>query len=154
MPHIKHHVDCDVNPVFNNDINVLFSIVGVKHDEPIDRALRWARALGMNQSRFAEAIGATPAVITNWKARGMPSDHYATVAAVTRHTIDELVTGRPQTPPNRQFSEDTLRFAEQYEKLNSLERYRLHLIVQAIGYERRRPGRPPWKGPERRGVPP
>lgn len=61
------------------------------HERPIDRALRWAKEKGMTQSAFAAAMGVQPANVTNWKARGMPAEHHAKVAAILGHSVDELL---------------------------------------------------------------
>ena len=57
----------------------------------IDTALKLAKKRGMNQTEFGKAMGASPARITNWKARGMPPEHHATAAAVLGVTVDELL---------------------------------------------------------------
>lgn len=97
-----------VNVGCNNDAHVLFTI-GPVTETPIDRAIRWANELGMNQSQFAAAMGVTPQDVTNWKRRGMPPEHHALASVVVKHTIDELVglsaaenappeyAGRPRT---------------------------------------------------------
>lgn len=62
-------------------------------DRPIDRVLALAGARGWNQSELARQMGVDPANITNWKARGLPSDQYAGTAAALGCTIDEIVRG-------------------------------------------------------------
>lgn len=62
----------------------------------IDRALARAKELGMNQTKFARALGVEPANVTNWKAReDMPAAHHAKAADVLLMSVDELV-GRVQ----------------------------------------------------------
>lgn len=52
-----------------------------------------AKSRGWNQRQFADALGATPADVTNWKKRGMPPERYEDVARVLGVSIDMLVTG-------------------------------------------------------------
>lgn len=59
----------------------------------IDRALRWAKERGWNQTEFAAAMDVAPANLTNWKARDMPADQYAKAARVLGRSMDELVAG-------------------------------------------------------------
>lgn len=61
-------------------------------EEPIVKALRWAREKGMNQSAFADRVGCTPQDVTNWKKRGMPADWHARVATVLGRSVDELLS--------------------------------------------------------------
>ena len=66
----------------------------------IDRALKLAKAKGMNQTAFGKAMDdATPATITNWKARDMPPERYEKAAAVLGVTVDELL-GSTTSPAN------------------------------------------------------
>jgi hypothetical protein len=99
-----------VNPACNLSYHALFTFRDVEKHTPIERALAWARKLGMNQSAFARAMGVTPQDVTNWKARGMPPEHHAEAARVTHHSIDELVHGielpaarQAPPPPPRDF---------------------------------------------------
>jgi phage repressor protein C with HTH and peptisase S24 domain len=64
----------------------------------IDRALRWAKERGWNQTEFAAAMDVAPANLTNWKARDMPADQHARAARVLGRTIDELVGAAPVAP--------------------------------------------------------
>ena len=64
----------------------------------IDRALKLAKARGMNQTAFGKAMdGAGPATITNWKARDMPPERHEKAAAVLGVTVDELL-GKAAAP--------------------------------------------------------
>lgn len=67
-------------------------------ETPISRALRLARAKGMNQTEFAVEMGVLPQHVTNWKKRGMPPEHHRQAAKVVGITIDELLG---ETPPGR-----------------------------------------------------
>lgn len=58
---------------------------------PIQRALAWARAAGMNQTQFGAALGVTPQDITNWKRRGMPPEYWVPTVRLLGHGLDELV---------------------------------------------------------------
>lgn len=58
---------------------------------PIDRALEWAKAKGMNQSDLARSVGVLPQDITNWKARDLPADRYLSVASALGVSIDSLL---------------------------------------------------------------
>ena len=78
--------------VFNKMVNSPFNITPMKK-RPIDIALSWARAAGLNQSEFAAKIGAGAQDITNWKKRGMPTDRHESVAAAFGKTVDELLGG-------------------------------------------------------------
>jgi len=60
-------------------------------ETPIQRALRWASDLGMNQSALARKLNVSPQDVTNWKKRGMPPEHYAAVAKAVNKTVDELI---------------------------------------------------------------
>lgn len=60
-------------------------------EEPIVKALRWAREDGMNQTAFAGLIGCTPQDITNWKKRGMPAEWHIKVAHALGRSVDELL---------------------------------------------------------------
>lgn len=63
----------------------------VMAERVIDRALKWAREKGWNQSDFAERMGVAPANVTNWKQRGMPADLYARAATVLGRSVDALL---------------------------------------------------------------
>ncbi|MEN9544561.1 MAG: hypothetical protein RLZZ598_1394 [Pseudomonadota bacterium] len=58
---------------------------------PIERALAWAKNKGLNQSGLANLLGAAPQDITNWKARGMPTDWHEKVALALGRSVDELL---------------------------------------------------------------
>lgn len=73
-------------------VNSPFNITPMKK-RPIDIALSWARAAGLNQSEFAAKIGAGAQDITNWKKRGMPTDRYESVANAFNQTVDALLSG-------------------------------------------------------------
>lgn len=62
---------------------------------PIDRALRWAKEDGLNQSDLAKRLSVLPQDITNWKKRDLPSDKYLNVAEVLNRSLDDLL-GRPE----------------------------------------------------------
>lgn len=63
---------------------------------PIDRALEWMRERGWKQADLARELRVPTQTITNWKARGMPPEHHATIAALFRRSVDELLgTSRP-----------------------------------------------------------
>jgi len=87
-------------------------------ETPIERALRLARAKGMNQTKFAEKMGVLPQHVTNWKKRGMPPEHYRQAAQVVGITIDALLSDAPheyvvqanRAPPPR-VEEPALRWA-------------------------------------------
>lgn len=79
-----------VNLACNSFVNALFNIEGME-SRPIDRALTWARELGMNQSGFARALEVSPQDVTNWKRRGMPPEHHAKAAQVVKRSVDELL---------------------------------------------------------------
>lgn len=68
-------------------------------EEPIVRALRWAREKGMNQSGFAAHVGCSPQDITNWKKRGMPAEWHAVVASALGRSVDELLGRVAQESP-------------------------------------------------------
>lgn len=53
----------------------------------------------MTQSVLAEILHTTPAVISNWKSRGMPADWHARAAASVGVTVDELLNGGRRTEP-------------------------------------------------------
>lgn len=84
------------NRSFNPGAHVLFSMVGMGA-RPIDRLLKRATEMGMNQSQLAEAIKVEPQHITNWKSRGMPAAQHAAAARAVRMTVDELLG---LTPPS------------------------------------------------------
>jgi transcriptional regulator with XRE-family HTH domain len=68
-------------------------------DEVIARALRIAAEKGLNQSELADAVGASPQDITNWKKRGMPAAKYKSVADALHIRVDELLTGVQEARP-------------------------------------------------------
>ncbi len=72
----------------------MFSILCMG-DRPIDRLLRRAEALQMNQRQLADALDVRPQHVTNWKARGMPAAMHAAAAKVVRMSIEELAEGTP-----------------------------------------------------------
>lgn len=84
------------NRSFNRAPHALFR-VPTMGDRPIDRLLRRATEMGMNQSQLAAAIDVGPQDITNWKSRGMPSAKHAAAAQAVRLTVDELLG---LTPPS------------------------------------------------------
>lgn len=72
----------------------------MKSERVIDRALRMARAAGLNQSAFAAHLGVSPQVVTNWKARtDMPAEHYERAAEVLRCSVDALLDRRQSGQP-------------------------------------------------------
>lgn len=75
-------------------------------DQPIVRALRWAREMGLNQSAFAARLGCSPQDITNWKKRGMPAEWYLPVANALSKSVDELLGH--QTQPTLKSERDEL----------------------------------------------
>lgn len=87
-------------------------------ETPIERALRIARAKGMNQTKFAREMGVLPQHVTNWKKRGMPPEHYRQAAKVVGITIDELLSEAPleyaiqaDRPPPSRVAEPAFRWA-------------------------------------------
>lgn len=67
-----------------------------KAETPFERMMRWAKAADMSQSELARALGMLPQHLNNWKKRGLPADHYETVAKLFRRSIDELVGRIPE----------------------------------------------------------
>lgn len=93
-----------------SSIHDLFSMRFMQNERPIDMALRLALARGWNQTAFAAEIGATSAVVSNWKKRGMPADQHSTVAAALGISVDQLlggavVSGSPPPLPPRDFND-------------------------------------------------
>lgn len=76
--------------MFNIDLNDVFSL-GRMRERPIDRALRRAQDLGLNQSELAKALDVQPGHVTNWKRRGLPPSKYEAVALVLKWTVNELL---------------------------------------------------------------
>lgn len=78
-------------------LNNVFSIHGMVSKEPpkldrsIDRALKKARDLGMNQRKFAAAMGVSAQDVTNWKSRGMPPERLEKASEVVDCSVDELL---------------------------------------------------------------
>lgn len=58
---------------------------------PIDRALRWAKEDGLNQSDLAKRLSVLPQDISNWKKRDLPSDKYLDVAEALNRSLDDLL---------------------------------------------------------------
>ena len=90
-------------------LNELFSIRSVNDrsgngGEPIDRALRMAKARGWNQSRFALELSlsskenVSPQQVHNWIKRGMPPEWHEPVSNLLECSVDELL-GRKRPPP-------------------------------------------------------
>lgn len=90
-------------------------------ETPISRALRLARAKGMNQTEFAVAMGVLPQHVTNWKKRGMPPEHHRQAAKVVGITVDELLDERPSvqagTEPSPTLSPEERRLLEAFHLL-------------------------------------
>ncbi len=72
-------------------------------ERPIDVTLRLARAKGWNQTDLATEMGVTPADISNWKSRGMPSDKLIGAATCLQVTVDELL-GRTVKEPEPEYA--------------------------------------------------
>lgn len=64
-------------------------------DRSIDIALRLANERGWNQTQFGTAMGATPADVTNWKKRGLPTDRLQVAADALDVSVDELLGRAP-----------------------------------------------------------
>lgn len=94
---IKRYVYSSSNDPFNIDINNAFRLLSMA-ERPIDRALRLAKAKGMNKSQFAKALDVLPQHITNWIARGLPPEKYEDVADLLRCSVD-LLLGRTENIP-------------------------------------------------------
>lgn len=77
-------------------VNDVFTIQPMD-ERPIDRALKWARERGWNQSQLAAQLEVAPQHVTNWKTRGMPPEWHEPVARLFGRSIDELM-GRPVAP--------------------------------------------------------
>lgn len=72
----------------------------------INRALRWAKEQGMNQSALAARLGVLPQHVTNWKTRGLPAEQYQPIAEALGRSVDELLGRTPEAePPNMKSSE-------------------------------------------------
>lgn len=76
--------------MFNMPLNSAFSLC-LMRDRPIDRALRKAKELGLNQSEFAAALDVQPGHVTNWIRRGLPPSRHEAVAKLLGWTVDELL---------------------------------------------------------------
>lgn len=61
--------------------------------------MSWAKDRGWDQAELARRLNTTPQVITNWKARGVPSDQYVAIATLLGRSLDELVLGK--APPRQ-----------------------------------------------------
>lgn len=83
--------------MINNACHAPFNVPRM---EPIDRALEIARQRGLNQTQFADLIGATPQDITNWKKRGMPLQWVAKASRSFRVAMDEILYGLPTVFPD------------------------------------------------------
>ena len=74
----------------------------MKIPRPIDTALAWAKERHWDQSELARRLNVSPAVITNWKTRGLPPERWPEVAAVFGRSVDELISVQPaKTAPVR-----------------------------------------------------
>lgn len=75
-------------------LNDLFSIEPVKSKErgrTIDRVIQRMLELGWDQAEFARKMGVSDANVTNWKARGMPTDHLERASRVLGKSVDWLL---------------------------------------------------------------
>lgn len=85
------------NDVCNQNINKTFTISPVSRETPLDRILRWAKDLGMDQTELAKELGVSSQVITNWKKRKrIPPEHHARAAQVIHHSVDEILGRVPE----------------------------------------------------------
>ena len=61
-------------------------------DETVfERVIRKACERDWSQSDLAKRIGVSPQNITNWKARGVPSDQFVKIADALDCSLDELL---------------------------------------------------------------
>lgn len=63
----------------------------MNRERPIDRVLKLAKAKGMNQTDLAAAMDISSAGLSNWKARGMPTDQLETAAQALGVSVDYLL---------------------------------------------------------------
>ncbi len=65
----------------------------MEEERPIDRAVRWAKELGMNKTALGAALDlpSPSATITNWLKRGMPAEYHVKAAEVTKRSLAELL---------------------------------------------------------------
>lgn len=60
-------------------------------ERPIDIALRLAKSRGWNQTELANRLEVSSAVISNWKARGMPAEQHERMAERLEISVDQLL---------------------------------------------------------------
>lgn len=93
----KRHVYSVSNVACNIVLNDLFSIEVMANEDTkagrrsIDLALKRAKELGWNQTAFATRMGVLAQDVTNWKARGMPTDKLEEASKVLGRSVDWLL---------------------------------------------------------------
>lgn len=111
------------------------------------RALQLAKERrGWNQMEFGKQLGVEKNVVTNWLARKMPGDKQIQAAKVLGISVEELVTGTPQTDrlASSRIAEDRLpyhghllteaeaRFAEEWGRLRPPLKAQIQALVETL----------------------
>jgi transcriptional regulator with XRE-family HTH domain len=135
-------------------------------DQVTERALKIAKErFGWNQARFAKALDVEKQHVTNWLARRMPADRYATVARVLEISVEELISGEPANSYSERagaaniseprlvgygidISREAFLFASEWEKVPEPMKSQISALVHALVSEsarekRKRPKDPP-----------
>lgn len=89
---MAYYTPCETKASTNREniySRIVYHATTVKR--PIDVALAVAKTRGLNQTAFAEKVGASPSDITNWKNRGMPPGMHQRVALALSFSVDELL---------------------------------------------------------------